>query len=1098
MDNAGDLNLPAWITEWVDSVVEGNAPPQRASAATNATNAKHCGSAESVPHDEFENTEKRKEKSRDAARCRRSREMEIFSDLSDALPLPASAVAHLDKASVMRLAICYLKVRSLIHMVPEQVTPKCEVASDPLAMSAMEGFLLVLSADGDMVFLSENVQDYLGVNQLEMMGHSIYEFSHPCDHDEIKEILSEKSVANGDQRSVVPRSSFLRMKCTLTSKGRNVNLKSASYKVIHYTGHMLTGPTVPRAVCHDSDSEGGSTDGAPGCGGCELVPQKCLVAIGEPIPHPSNIEIPLDKQTFLSKHSLDMKFTYADDKIGEFLGYDPAELVGKSMYEFHHAMDSAVVEKGFKCLFSKGQCQTGRFRFLACGGGYVWVVTQATLLYASKGEAKGHKPQSVVCVHFVTSGIEERDEIFASSQLSCVPAAVQAAPSAAPVPAQAAKAVGVPAAEPKAAAKAAAKAEAPAAPSAPRVQSVTATLFKSVPAEPQVAVPAVPEVVVLPPASPTPPLPPPPSVDISVNQYIRPDIFSLSPTFSSSLSPALSPALSDGPLLRPTSATSSIFAASPAPSSPTPSSSTPSSPSVYLRPQAATASIFAPRTEDMNKGFLMFSEDEGLTMLKDEPEDLTHLAPTAGDVCVPLEGPYLGDMFEDFMLSDSDNYCPLLGDVGDDNSNSKFFLYRDSDSDPSPGELSPSRHSRLLLSPTLSPTLSSALSESPGECSLPSLCSPSRAVDLDDNMTSFMSLSVDTGMTSLSDTDDDLSLRAPYIPMGEDLPLIMSNDLMWGSSLPYKSSCSSSRSSTSGSSSSRSPDDSGGGDNSNSGASSPFDSSHSCWSPQPQTSSKPDMNSSLARLLQSNTSSHNNQRQSASDLVDPCEVLGQIYSKKQSSAWSGARGAGRPVAGASYAHKRGASGLGQYIGAKRGRLNVAVNRSKKARSDVHTSDSVLVLDGARAEHKPVPLPQPSDSVLMNLLGQDGMFKIPIQKKDAVVALGNLVASASSILRELAGDKIPDDAPIVLQPAKPPESGSSSNTSFRPVPMGRELLRKNSFSLLDPDGMIPSLADLSQQDYDVNAPVSSQGSLLQGEELLTALEMSGAGNILSMG
>lgn len=49
-------------------------------------------------------------------------------------------------------------------------------------------------------------------------------------------------------------------------------------------------------------------------------------------------------------------------------------------------------------MFSKGQCQTGRFRFLAKEGGYVWVVTQATLLYA----AKGHKPQSVVCVNFVT------------------------------------------------------------------------------------------------------------------------------------------------------------------------------------------------------------------------------------------------------------------------------------------------------------------------------------------------------------------------------------------------------------------------------------------------------------------------------------------------------------------------------------------------------------------------------------------------------------------------------------------------------------------------------------------------------------------------
>lgn len=46
----------------------------------------------------------------------------------------------------------------------------------------------------------------------------------------------------------------------------------------------------------------------------DTVPQLCLVAIGEPIPHPSNIEIPLGHQTFLSKHSLDMKFTYADEK----------------------------------------------------------------------------------------------------------------------------------------------------------------------------------------------------------------------------------------------------------------------------------------------------------------------------------------------------------------------------------------------------------------------------------------------------------------------------------------------------------------------------------------------------------------------------------------------------------------------------------------------------------------------------------------------------------------------------------------------------------------------------------------------------------------
>ncbi len=39
-----------------------------------------------------------------------------------------------------------------------------------------------------------------------------------------------------------------------------------------------------------------------------------FVAVGEPISHPANIEIPLGRNTFLSKHSLDMKFTYADER----------------------------------------------------------------------------------------------------------------------------------------------------------------------------------------------------------------------------------------------------------------------------------------------------------------------------------------------------------------------------------------------------------------------------------------------------------------------------------------------------------------------------------------------------------------------------------------------------------------------------------------------------------------------------------------------------------------------------------------------------------------------------------------------------------------
>lgn len=62
------------------------------------------------------NNEKRKEKSRDAARCRRSRETEIFTELGDTLPVRKEELENLDKSSVMRLAIATLKIEDMLQL----------------------------------------------------------------------------------------------------------------------------------------------------------------------------------------------------------------------------------------------------------------------------------------------------------------------------------------------------------------------------------------------------------------------------------------------------------------------------------------------------------------------------------------------------------------------------------------------------------------------------------------------------------------------------------------------------------------------------------------------------------------------------------------------------------------------------------------------------------------------------------------------------------------------------------------------------------------------------------------------------------------------
>lgn len=48
-------------------------------------------------------------------------------------------------------------------------------------------------------------------------------------------------------------------------------------------------------------------------------------------------------------------------------------------------------------MFQKGQVETNKYRFLCNGGGYVWVVTQATVL----NDQKGIKPESIMCINYV-------------------------------------------------------------------------------------------------------------------------------------------------------------------------------------------------------------------------------------------------------------------------------------------------------------------------------------------------------------------------------------------------------------------------------------------------------------------------------------------------------------------------------------------------------------------------------------------------------------------------------------------------------------------------------------------------------------------------
>ncbi|XP_057337355.1 hypoxia-inducible factor 1-alpha isoform X2 [Microplitis mediator] len=696
--------------------------------------------------------DKRKEKSRDAARCRRSRETDIFVNMAAALPISPDETAHLDKSSVMRLAIAYLKIRSVATAL-EKPLAKIEstIEGDEFFPQALDGFMLVLASNGDMVYLSENVSEYLGISQLDMMGQSVYDYSHPCDHDEIREFLLMKPKDIDEKCSC---NFFIRLKCTLTNKGKKVNLKSASYKVIHCTGRpMVTSGIAMNDGKMNGESWETSSLGSEDQNECETETSQlssgvALVMVGCPIPHPSNIEIPLGRQTFLSKHNLNMKFTYADERLAEHFGWSNNELIGKSIFELHHALDNHALDKSFKCLFSKGQCETVAYRFLGRTGGYAWVVTQATLIHCTKKR----KPLSIVCVNYILSDIEYGDEVYSICQLEARNS-LNNLKKAKTVDEEIIR------------------------------SSEIQNNYDSIKSIEKVSSPSIPYQLTE-------------DGDLIVSEEHARPLVPVSSEIENKLTDSKKWLFQNKPVIDynlnqtrrsklDNSSIESVF-----------DQDTPLSIANRSSPHTATASIFAPRTEDMNKGFLTFSDDQpGLTMLKDEPEDLTHLAPTPGDVCVPLEDtPFLSDMLDEFMFG-SENYCTLLSPIiptelpdshteliedtikkhdnfGDTLENDPFFC----------------RNSSPVLDSSQSST--NFYSHSPSKS--PELFSTNSLHSSDiDNVAVGSGISEDELLMLNIDeviADDELVSRAPYIPMSdqdEALQLLISDNMvMWGPTQP--------------------------------------------------------------------------------------------------------------------------------------------------------------------------------------------------------------------------------------------------------------------------------------------------------------------------
>uniref|UniRef100_A0A8C2M251 Neuronal PAS domain protein 1 n=1 Tax=Cricetulus griseus TaxID=10029 RepID=A0A8C2M251_CRIGR len=301
----------------------------------------------------------RKEKSRNAARWRRGKENLEFFELAKLLPLPGAISSQLDKASIVRLSVTYLRLRRFAAL-----------GAPPWGLRAV-GPPSGLGDRGPFLHLS------------------VFDYIHPGDHSEVLEQLglraatpgpptppsvssssssSSSSLVDTPEMETSPteaspafrvqeRSFFVRMKSTLTKRGLNV--KASGYKVIHITGRLRS-----RALG--------------------------LVALGHTLPPAPLAELPLHGHMVVFRLSLGLTILACESRVSDHMDMGPSELVGRSCYQFVHGQDATRIRQSHLDLLDKGQVVTGYYRWLQRAGGFVWLQSVATVAGNGKSAGEHH------------------------------------------------------------------------------------------------------------------------------------------------------------------------------------------------------------------------------------------------------------------------------------------------------------------------------------------------------------------------------------------------------------------------------------------------------------------------------------------------------------------------------------------------------------------------------------------------------------------------------------------------------------------------------------------------------------------------------------
>uniref|UniRef100_A0A4W3ITW8 Neuronal PAS domain protein 2 n=1 Tax=Callorhinchus milii TaxID=7868 RepID=A0A4W3ITW8_CALMI len=341
----------------------------------------------------------------------------------------------MDKSTVLQRTIDFLQKQKEISAQTEA----CEIRQDwkpsflsneeftQLMLEALDGFLIALSADGNIIYVSDSVSSLLGHLPSDLVDQNILNFLPEREHAEVYKLLSNQMLMTEQVTLDYLNSENHVEFCCHLSRGTLDPKEPPTYEYVKFIGNFRFHSHVPMSSCNGFDlAISRAFRSAPEEQVCLLATVR--LAIPQFLKEMCNVEEPCEE--FTSRHSLEWKFLFLDHRAPPIIGYLPFEVLGTSGYDYYHVDDLELLASCHEHLMQFGKGKSCYYRFLTKGQQWIWLQTHYYITYHQWNS----KPEFIVCTHTVVSyaevradrrrelGLEESTpDILASSSLKDIP-----------------------------------------------------------------------------------------------------------------------------------------------------------------------------------------------------------------------------------------------------------------------------------------------------------------------------------------------------------------------------------------------------------------------------------------------------------------------------------------------------------------------------------------------------------------------------------------------------------------------------------------------------------------------------------------------------